>query len=100
MFSATNIKLRLFADDACLSYQLCDSDYVNAVINMKLRKFDEWLCKNRPYISYSKTKFFLFNRTAKIKGNYLACCHTNIKLKLYYIKILFNYNFGLKIDVL
>ena len=65
IFLATNIKLRLFADDACLSYQHCDSDHVNAVINRELGKIDEWLCKNRLFINYSKTKFLLFNRTAK-----------------------------------
>ena len=32
---------------------------------MELRKIDEWLCKNRSFIKYSKTKFLLFNRTAK-----------------------------------
>ena len=32
IFLATNIKLRLFADDACLSYKHCDFDQVNVVI--------------------------------------------------------------------
>ena len=43
IFLATNIKLRLFADDACLSYQHCDSDHVSAVINRELGKIDESL---------------------------------------------------------
>ena len=65
IFLARNIKLRLFADDACLSYQHCDSDHVNDVINRELEKIHEWLCKNRLFINYSKTQFLLFNRTAK-----------------------------------
>ena len=67
IFLATNIKLRLFADDACLSYQHCDFDQVNVVINKELSKIDEWLRKNRLFINYSKTKFLLFNKTAKKK---------------------------------
>ena len=71
IFLATNIKLRLFADDACLSYQHCDFDQVNVVINKELSKIDEWLRKNRLFINYSKTKFLLFNKTAKKKRNFL-----------------------------
>ena len=65
IFSATEVKLRLFADDACLSYQHSDPDIVNSVINRELSKVDEWLRSNRLFINYSKTKFLLFNRTAK-----------------------------------
>ena len=42
-----------------------DIDQFNAVINMELKKNDEWLYKNRLLINYSKTKFLLFNITAK-----------------------------------
>ena len=31
LFSARNNKLRLFADDACLSFQHCDIDHVNVL---------------------------------------------------------------------
>ena len=64
IFSAT-IRLRLFADNTCLSYQHFGINHVNTVINMELKKIDEWLCKNRLFITYLKTKFLLFNRTAK-----------------------------------
>ena len=65
IFSATEVKLRLFADDACLSYQHSDPDFVNSVVNRELSKIDVWLRANKLFINYSKTKFLLFNRTAK-----------------------------------
>ena len=46
-FSATEVKLRLFADDACLSYQHSDPDFVNSIVNRELSKIDEWLRANR-----------------------------------------------------
>ena len=67
IFLATNIKLRLFADDACFSYQHCVFDKVNVVINKGLSRVDKWLHKNRLFINYSKTKFLLFNKTTKKK---------------------------------
>ena len=57
VFLATSIKLRLFADDACLSYQHCNFDQVNVVINKELSRIDDWLRKNRLFINYSNTKF-------------------------------------------
>ena len=64
IFLGTNIKLRLFADDAFLSYQHSDPDFVNSVVNRELSKIDEWLRANRLFINHSKTKCLLFNRTA------------------------------------
>ena len=57
--------MRLFADDACLSYKDSDPDFVNIVVNRKLSKIHEWLRANKFFINYSKTAFLLFNRTAK-----------------------------------
>ena len=57
----------MFADDACLSYHSCDFDQVIVVINKELSKIDERLRKNSLFINYSKTKFWLFNKTAKKK---------------------------------
>ena len=34
--------MRLFADDACLSYQHNDPEYLNEVINKELGKVDKW----------------------------------------------------------
>ena len=65
IFSSTKINLRLFADDACLSYQHSDPACVNSVINEELRKVDVWLRANKLFINYSKTKFLLFNNTSK-----------------------------------
>ena len=51
--------MRLFADDACLSYQHSDPACVNSV-NEELRKLDVWLCANKLFINSSKTEFLLF----------------------------------------
>ena len=58
--------MRLFADDTCLSYQNSDPEYLNVVINKDLVEVDKWLCANKFFINYSKTKFLLFNKTSKI----------------------------------
>ena len=68
IFLATNIKLRLFADDACLSYQHCDFDQVNVVINKELSRIDEWLCRNRLFINYSKSSFYFLIKLQKKKN--------------------------------
>ena len=65
IFSSTEINMRLFADDACLSYQHSDPEYLNEVINKELIKVDKWLRDNKLFINYSKTKYLLFNKTSK-----------------------------------
>ena len=65
IYSSTEINMRLFADDACLSYQHSDPACVNSVINEELRKVGVWLRANKLFINYSKTKFLLFNNTSK-----------------------------------
>ena len=42
IFSSTEINMRLFADDACLSYQHSNPAWVNSVINEELRKVVVW----------------------------------------------------------
>ena len=65
IYSSTEISMRLFADDACLSYQHSDPACVKSVINEELRKVGVWLRANKLFINYSKTKFLLFNNTSK-----------------------------------
>ena len=60
IFCSTEINMRLFADDACLSYQHSDPEYLNEVINNKLVKVDKWLRDNKLFINYSKNKIFSF----------------------------------------
>ena len=56
-FSSTETNIRLFADDACLSYQYSNPACVNSVLNDELRKVDVWLCANIFFISYSKLNY-------------------------------------------
>ena len=57
--------MRLFADDACLSYQHSDPEYLNETINKELVKVDKWLRANKLFINYSKT-FFLTIRLKNV----------------------------------
>ena len=43
IFSSNDINMRLFADDACLSYQSSDPEYLNETINKELGKVDKLL---------------------------------------------------------
>ena len=65
IFYSTEINMRLFADDACLSYQHSEPACVNSVNNKELRKVDVWLRANKLFINSSKTKLLLFNNTSK-----------------------------------
>ena len=49
---------RLFAINACYSYQHSDPEYLNKVINKELGKVNKWLL----------AKFLLFNKTSKNFG--------------------------------
>ena len=78
IFSSTEINMRLFADDACLSYQHNDPEYLNEV-NKELGKVDTWLRTNKLFINYSKSIFVLFNKTSKN-------CEFSVKINSFLIK--------------
>ena len=44
--------MRLFADDACLSYQHSVPEYLNDVTNKKLVKVNKWSCGYKHFINY------------------------------------------------
>ena len=62
-FSSTEINMRLFADDACLSYHYSDPAWVNSVIKWRVEK--GWCMVACYKLIVSKTKFLLFNNTSK-----------------------------------
>ena len=68
VFFSTDINMRFFADDTCLSYQHSAPNYLNKVIIEELVKVEKWLCANKLFINYSKTIFLLFNKSSKICG--------------------------------
>ena len=59
IFFSTEINMRLFANNTCLSYQHSDLACVNSVITEELRKVDVWLRVNKLFFNHSKTKLFL-----------------------------------------
>ena len=80
IYYVIDVKYRLFLDDACLSFQHSDPDYVNNIINKELCKLGRWLCSNRLFINYTKTKCLLFNRISKK-------CKFNVMLKGFFITV-------------
>ena len=44
--------MKVFADDACLSYKHSDPEYLNEVISKELLKADKWLPANTFFIKY------------------------------------------------
>ena len=44
--------MKLFADDAWLSYQYSDPEYLNEVFNIELVKVERWLLTNKIFINY------------------------------------------------
>ena len=46
-FSNTEVKLRLFAGDACFSCQLSVPGFVNSIVNKEQSKIYKWLRANR-----------------------------------------------------
>ena len=61
----TNLKVRLFADDACFSFEHHDPKYLNDIMNTELNKVNNWIKDNRLFINYSKSNFLIFNKTKK-----------------------------------
>ena len=57
-FFSTEINMRLFANNTCLSYQHSDLACVNSVITEELRKVDVWLRVNRLFLIILKLNSF------------------------------------------
>ena len=58
--TATTMKVRLFADDACLSMEHNDPSTLQLLVNRELSKVHCWLDTNKLFINYSKSNFLIF----------------------------------------
>ena len=58
---ASKIKVRLFADDACLSIEHSDPKVVQQTVNEELFKIHQWLEDNKLFVNYSKSNFLIFH---------------------------------------
>ena len=66
---ATNMKVRLFADDACLSFENTDPLALQQQTNQELLKVNNWLNQNKLFLNYSKSNFIIFTKK-KINHNF------------------------------
>ena len=62
----SNLKVRLFADDAILTSSDKDEKNLQHIMNDQLTKIDDWMKINQLTINYKKTNFMIFTRKKKI----------------------------------
>ena len=54
IINASNFKVRLFADDACLSYSCSDPVNLNLITNNELENINNWRKRNKLTVNFSK----------------------------------------------
>ena len=57
---STNMKVRLYADDACLSLENVDPATLQTETNHELVKVNNWLINNKLFLNCSKSNFIIF----------------------------------------
>ena len=58
----TDLKVRLFADDACLSLEEKNPLALQEKVNSELFKVHQWLINNKLFINYTKSNYLIFNK--------------------------------------
>ena len=58
----TNLKVTLFADDACLSFSHHNAVVLEQIVNAELVKVSHWLISNKLFINYSKSNYLIFTK--------------------------------------
>ena len=53
----TNLKVTLFADDACLSFSHHNPVVLEQIVNSELIKMSDWLISNKLFVNYSKSNY-------------------------------------------
>ena len=59
---ASTMKVRLFADDACLSVEHKNPETLELIVNKEPLKVQNWLDNNKLFINYSKSNFLIFTK--------------------------------------
>ena len=62
IIDSSNFKIRLFADDACLSYSSNNPVNLNKIVNNELENINNWRIKNKLTVNFSKSNFMVFSR--------------------------------------
>ena len=61
----SNLKMRLFTDDAILTLSNKDEKILQHIMNNQLTKIDDWMKINQLTINHKKTNFMIFTRKKK-----------------------------------
>ena len=62
MHLCTSLNIRLFADDACVSFSHENPTFLENKINTEMIKIDNWLKANKLFLNYSKSNFLIFSQ--------------------------------------
>ena len=62
---ATQLDVKLFADDACLVHSDKNPEELEKLINFELAKIDNWMKINKLTINYDKTNYIIFTKRNK-----------------------------------
>ena len=77
MYLCTNFKVRLFADDACLSLSHKNPDVLEKQINKELENINDWLKSNKLFLNYAKSNYLIFTKK-KQKPNFSLSINNNL----------------------
>ena len=77
MHLCTNLNVKLFADDACLSLSHEDPVFLEKTINTEMIKIDTWLKTNKLFLNYSKSSYLIFSKKQH-KHNFKISINDNI----------------------
>ena len=66
--NATNLYIKLFADDTFLCAQNSDFDWLEDEVNSELQKVYEWLAANKLTLNIGKSKFMMITNKHNIKS--------------------------------
>ena len=62
IISSSNFNIKLFADDACLTYSSNNTDNLQTTINHELNNINKWRISNKLSINFSKSNYMVFTR--------------------------------------
>ena len=65
MHISTQLKIRLFADDACHTFAHKDQKKLEVIANNELNRVKTWLKANKLFLNYDKTNYLIFTRRKK-----------------------------------
>ena len=66
--SASNLTVRLYADDACLTYSHHNISSLENKINSELMSISDWFKINKLSVNYTKSNFMLFTKAKQINS--------------------------------